>query len=57
MPQPRRRTEEEIERTVEWRTNDADKAFMSGSITQIEYDARMRNIAAWAENHYLRLVK
>lgn len=51
------RSEDQIERTVEWRTNDADAAFMAGRINQAEYDARIRNIAAWAENHYSRLVK
>ena len=47
-------TEEQIEIRVEKMTDRLDAAFMSGgSMTQAEYDERIREIDAWAENEYL----
>jgi hypothetical protein len=43
-------TEDQIERSVELKTNAADNALMSGRMTQAEYDAHMREITRWADN-------
>lgn len=45
-------TEDQIERTVERMTDNADRLFMSGTIDQTTYDAKMRDIATWADKQY-----
>lgn len=42
-------TEEQVELHVEKRTNALDRALMSGTLTQADYDLAIRNLAAWAE--------
>lgn len=46
------RSENEIERVVERKTDSADRAFMNGHITRAQYDATMREITAWADAEY-----
>jgi hypothetical protein len=43
-------TEDQIERMVEKMVDRADALFMSGRLTQAQYDARMAEIAQWADN-------
>ena len=45
-------TEEQIERSVEWKTDEADRALMAGRWTQAEYDEYMRKLAAWADRQH-----
>lgn len=45
-------TEDQIEREVERATDRYDARLMSGRFTQAEYDAAMRDLAAWAEKQY-----
>ena len=45
-------TEEQIERSVEWKTDEADRALMAGRWTQAEYDEYMRKLNAWTERQY-----
>jgi hypothetical protein len=45
-------TEEQIERHVEYRTDELDKAFMEGLLNQMEYDAGIRGIDRWAERAF-----
>lgn len=47
-------TEEQIERMVEIRTDAADRALMNGTLTQAEYDARMKELNRWADDQYAR---
>ena len=41
-------TEDEIERRVEKMTDHLDRIFMSGAITQEDYDKASRDLTAWA---------
>ena len=45
-------TEEQIERKVERATDYVDHQLMHGTYTQSEYNAKMREINAWAEGQY-----
>ena len=45
-------SEEQIERAVEQKTNSLDARFMSGLLTQAEYDAESRKLSQWAEAEY-----
>lgn len=45
-------TEDQIERTVESKTNGIDRRFMAGSLTQAEYDTEMRDLTRWADAQY-----
>lgn len=47
-------SEEEIERTVESRTNALDRRLMKGTVSQAEYDTAMTELNTWAERE-LRL--
>ncbi len=42
-------TEEQIELRVESMMNSLDRRFMKGSMAQAEYDAKVREIDAWAQ--------
>ena len=46
--------EEQIERSVEIKTNSADRALMNGHMTQAEYDAHMKELNRWADDQYAR---
>jgi len=50
-------TEEQIERSVESKTNAADSALMNGTMTQVEYDAHMKELNRWAEDQFARVKK
>ena len=41
-------TEEQIERRVELRVDELDRAFLKGLLTQKQYDAGIRGIDIWA---------
>lgn len=45
-------TEDQIERRVSSTIDRIDARFMSGKLTQEEYDDRMRDIHRWAEAQY-----
>ena len=45
-------TEDHIERTVERRINELDRAFMNGALSQEEYDRRITKIDQWASQQY-----
>jgi hypothetical protein len=45
-------TEQQIENRVEGAMNNLDRVFMAGKVTQSEYDARVRELNAWAERQY-----
>ncbi len=45
-------TEDQIERRVETRVDTADRAFVTGRITQEEYDRQIRAIHDWAGAQY-----
>ena len=48
-------TEDKIERSVEAKVDSADEAFMAGKISQERYDARMKEIKAWADAEYAKV--
>jgi hypothetical protein len=50
MEQPM--TEDQIERVVELFADRTDARFMAGKMTQAEYDAANRKVAAWADEQY-----
>ena len=50
-------TEDRIERAVEAKVDSADEAFMAGKISQERYDARMKEIKAWADARYQEIAK
>jgi len=47
-------TEEQIEGSVELKTDSADRALMNGRMTQAEYDAHMKELNRWADDQYAR---
>lgn len=47
-------TEQQIERSVEVKSNAADAALMSGCMTQAEYDAHMKELNRWADDAMAR---
>jgi hypothetical protein len=50
-------TEDQIERAVERKVDALDAIFMAGTITQTEYDSRMRDISDWADRQYAATAK
>jgi hypothetical protein len=42
-------TEEQIERRVEKMTDSLDRQLMAGALSQKDYDAAMKELAAWAD--------
>lgn len=48
-------TNEQIERSVEIKSNAADSALMNGRMTQAEYDAHMKELNRWADEQYARV--
>lgn len=50
-------TEEQIERSVELKTNAADNALMNGRMTQAQYDFHMKALNRWADQQYNKLKK
>lgn len=48
-------TEEQIERSVEIKTNAADRALMNGSMTQTQYNNHMSELNRWAADKYARV--
>lgn len=45
-------TEDQIERAVERKTDAVDALLMARKLSQAEYDSRMAEIAAWADQQY-----
>jgi hypothetical protein len=45
-------TEDQIERQVERMMDHLDQVFLSSSMTQDEYDTKVKEINVWAENQY-----
>lgn len=45
-------TNEQIERSVEIKSNAADSALMNGRLTQAEYDTHMKELNRWADKQY-----
>lgn len=45
-------TNEQIERSVEIKSNAADSALMNGRMTQAQYDLHMRALNRWADMKY-----
>lgn len=50
-------TDDQIERVVQRKTDNADFHFMRGVITEPEYRERMRGIASWADQQYKQQMK
>lgn len=50
-------TEYRIECLVETKTDAADKLFMSGAVSQADYDKRMRQISNWSDDLYKTIWK
>jgi hypothetical protein len=50
-------TNQQIERSVEIKTNSADNALMNGRMTQIEYDFHMKALNRWADSRYAKVRK
>jgi len=55
ISEERKMTEDRIERSVEAKIDSADEAFMAGKISQERYDARMKEIKAWADAQYAKV--
>jgi len=45
-------TTEQIERSVEIKSDAADRALMNGHMTQAEYDTHMKELNRWADRQY-----
>lgn len=45
-------TEDQIERRVESKIDAIDRAFMTGRMTQAEYDAAIKAVDVWATMQY-----
>jgi hypothetical protein len=50
-------TTEQIERRVEKSTDRIDSRFMSGELSQEQYDAEMKALSAWADEQYESVAK
>ncbi len=50
-------TSEQIERTVEARTDMIDRRFMNGKLTQEEYNKEIKDLSAWADRRYSEIIK
>lgn len=48
-------TEQQIERAVEIKTDAADRALMSGRMSQAEYDFHMKALNRWADMKYAKV--
>jgi hypothetical protein len=48
-------TSEQIERSVELKTNAADNALMNGRMSQAEYNSHMKELNRWADDQYARV--
>ena len=48
-------TEEQIEYSVELKTNAADHALMNGHMTQAQYDIYMKALNRWADMQYKKV--
>jgi hypothetical protein len=42
-------TEDQVERAIERQVDAADRAFMAGRISQVDYDKLIRDIDAWGK--------
>ena len=45
-------TEEQIERRVEKMVDHLDRVFLSGAMSQADYDEEMRSLDEWAREQY-----
>lgn len=50
-------TEEQIELRVEKMVDHLDRVFLSGQMSQDDYDKAMRDLNAWAEAAYRKAVR
>lgn len=48
-------TEEQIERAIERATDTLDRVFMSGGMTQAEYNGELQLLEQWASDAYRSL--